>query len=41
MEERQMMRASKISRRTKETDVAVELNLDGSGAYEIETSIAF
>ena len=36
-----MMRASKISRRTKETDVAVELNLDGSGAYEIETSIPF
>ena len=36
-----MMRASKISRRTKETDVSVELNLDGSGAYEIETSISF
>lgn len=41
MEERQMMRASKISRKTKETVVAVELNLDGSGAYEIETSIPF
>ncbi len=35
------MRAAKIHRKTKETDIAFELNLDGKGEYEIDTSIPF
>ncbi len=35
------MRRSTIKRKTKETDISVELNLDGSGKYEINTPIAF
>ena len=35
------MRKSEISRKTKETDISVKLNLDGSGAYEIKTGIGF
>lgn len=34
-------RISKIARKTKETDVNIELNIDGSGNYEIDTSIPF
>jgi len=34
-------RTAKIHRRTKETDVTVELNLDGLGRYEIDTGIGF
>lgn len=34
-------RAAKIHRQTKETDVVVELNLDGVGKYEIDTGIGF
>jgi imidazoleglycerol-phosphate dehydratase len=34
-------RTAKIHRQTKETDVAVELNLDGAGKYEIDTGIGF
>lgn len=34
-------RTAKIHRKTKETDVAVELNLDGAGKYEIDTGIGF
>ena len=34
-------RISKIARKTKETDVNIELNIDGSGNYEIDTSILF
>ena len=34
-------RTAKIHRETKETDVAVELNLDGAGKYEIDTGIGF
>jgi len=36
-----MMRKAKISRKTKETEVKVELNLDGSGKHHISTSIPF
>lgn len=34
-------RTAKIHRRTKETDVTVELNLDGVGKFEIDTGIGF
>jgi imidazoleglycerol-phosphate dehydratase len=35
------MRTGKVTRATKETEVAVELNLDGSGRAEITTGIGF
>ncbi|MBQ3748145.1 MAG: imidazoleglycerol-phosphate dehydratase, partial [Kiritimatiellae bacterium] len=35
------MRTAKISRDTKETKIALELNLDGSGEGEISTGIGF
>jgi imidazoleglycerol-phosphate dehydratase len=34
-------RVAKIHRQTKETDVSVELNLDGVGKYEIDTGVGF
>ena len=34
-------RISKVERKTQETDIAVELNLDGGGTAEIETPIPF
>lgn len=34
-------RIAKIDRKTKETDVAVELNLDGIGKYQIDTGVGF
>ena len=34
-------RTAKVHRQTKETDVAVELNLDGVGKYEIDTGVGF
>ncbi len=34
-------RTAEIKRRTKETDVRVALNLDGSGTAQIETGVAF
>lgn len=35
------MRKAEIRRKTKETDITAELNLDGKGKYEINTPIAF
>ncbi len=35
------MRRSKIKRKTKETDIKIELTLDGTGKYSIDTSIPF
>lgn len=35
------MRNSLITRKTKETDISVELNLDGQGKYEIKTEFRF
>lgn len=35
------MRTARIQRKTKETDILVELNLDGSGQNEISTGIDF
>ena len=34
-------RTAKINRKTKETDVTIELNLDGLGRYEIDTGVGF
>ena len=36
-----MIRKAKISRKTKETRIAVEVNIDGKGRYKIETGIGF
>jgi imidazoleglycerol-phosphate dehydratase len=35
------MRTGKISRKTKETDIQLELNLDGTGIADINTGIGF
>ena len=35
------MRRGKIERNTKETEIFVELNLDGTGEYEVSTGIGF
>lgn len=35
------MRQASVTRTTKETDIAVELNIDGSGSYDVETGIGF
>lgn len=35
------MRTSRIERKTKETNIQVNLNLDGSGNYKIDTGIGF
>jgi imidazoleglycerol-phosphate dehydratase len=34
-------RTAKIDRKTNETNVSVELNLDGTGAYNVDTGIGF
>lgn len=34
-------RKSKIQRKTNETNITVELNLDGQGRYEIDTGVGF
>ena len=36
-----MSRKAKISRKTKETSIAVEVNIDGKGKYKIQTGIGF
>jgi imidazoleglycerol-phosphate dehydratase len=35
------MRGAKVSRKTKETAIDVELDLDGSGRYDVSTGIGF
>ena len=35
------MRSARITRKTQETDIAVEVNLDGTGAYDVSTGIGF
>ena len=35
------MRKAEIKRKTNETDIAVSVNLDGTGVYDIETGIGF
>jgi imidazoleglycerol-phosphate dehydratase len=34
-------RQAKIERETKETDIVVEMNLDGTGSYDINTGVGF
>ena len=36
-----MARIGKISRKTKETNINVEVNIDGKGKYQIDTGIGF
>jgi len=35
------MRTATIARKTKETDIFAEVNLDGTGAYDVSTGIGF
>ena len=35
------MRKARIERKTKETDILVEVNLDGTGKFEINTGVGF
>ena len=35
------MRTAKVARKTNETEIAVTLDLDGTGAYEVATGIGF
>ncbi len=35
------MRKAKVERKTKETDITVEMNIDGSGKADIQTSVPF
>jgi imidazoleglycerol-phosphate dehydratase len=35
------VRKAKLKRKTKETDINVELNIDGKGAYRVKTTIPF
>ena len=36
-----MARKAKINRKTKETNIVVETNLDGKGSYKVDTKIGF
>ncbi len=35
------MRIAKVNRKTKETSIDAEINLDGTGIYKIDTGIGF
>ena len=35
------MRKSKVVRKTRETDISVEVNLDGTGKYKVKTGVGF
>jgi len=36
-----MQRKAKVARKTKETDIKVNINLDGTGEYNVSTSVPF
>jgi len=38
---RRLMRKARVERKTKETDISININLDGKGRYNINTSIPF
>lgn len=35
------MRKARVERNTNETQIMVELNLDGTGVYDVETGVGF
>ena len=35
------MRRAKIARKTAETEISVEINLDGTGVYDNQTGVGF
>ena len=35
------MRTATVTRKTNETDITIELNIDGNGEYDVETGIGF
>ena len=35
------MRAARVERKTKESSVVVEINLDGTGQIEVDTGVPF
>ena len=39
--ERKIMREAKIARKTKETDIEVLVNIDGTGMYDVDTGIGY
>ena len=41
LQKRSMARKAKTNRKTKETSISVETNLDGRGSYKIDTKIGF
>jgi imidazoleglycerol-phosphate dehydratase len=41
LSEGQTLRKARIERKTKETGIAVEVNLDGTGAFSISTGVGF
>jgi imidazoleglycerol-phosphate dehydratase len=41
MQEQTRGRTASIERKTKETDISVSLNLDGTGEYDVKTGIGF
>ena len=36
-----MKRKAKLNRKTKETSISVDMNIDGNGKYKIDTGIGF
>jgi imidazoleglycerol-phosphate dehydratase len=34
-------RTAKVERKTNETDISVEINLDGTGKHDVQTGIGF
>lgn len=35
------MRTAELTRKTSETDIEIELDIDGTGKYEIDTGVNF
>lgn len=41
VQESEQMRNAKITRKTAETDISVDINLDGTGSYDNQTGVGF